>query len=869
MGWSRPALTPPRRRPFRRAATSTAVLALALGGLVGGVSSAAAAAEAEAQDEPETECPDAAGEHTAFDPIVEDDPEAVGMGELDGSRMSANASDPYALIVRGGGWGHGVGMSQYGARGAALLGCDHVQILETYFPGVEVAERDTDVPIRVGLWPNTPSGTAVTVITVNNVGDAPLPWALAPLPEGMTPPPEQPVGVTWTVRAEPGGGFTLRDGPAADAAVIWPESGVAGAEDSTLTADLAPTRVSLASKSADYQRGLLEFGSRGASGMTVVAVLPTIEQYLYGLGEVPSSWPAEALAAQAVAGRSYALTALDGAGRANCQCDLYDSVFDQAYVGAGKEDGTYGPAWVAAVDLGAGRVLTFDHEDGEGPQVVRAYYSSSNGGSTSAAWDIWGSDPDTYPYLAPVNSAVWDAVDMTGGNDDEQPGGGPDGEPDNPFHRWSSGFSADELAALFGMDTVKSVKVVERAPGGRPCRQVSGSSPCTPRDLDGDGVMEQAAGAVVRGVADGGEEVLAYDSEGIRSALAGYPRMLSGLVAFNDDEPPFEPPPVVVDRISGDDRIATAVELSRAAWSTSKVVVLARADDPADALAGAGLAGLEDAPLLLTRTATLPDEVAAEITRLEATRVVLLGGQAAISRDVADALGELEVDVERVQGDDRFATAVAIAMRIAPEGAERVLIIRGRVAGAPERSWPDALAVSGVAARQAAAGAPWPVLAIEDTVPDVTMTAITDLAPDDVLLIGGQAVVSPESAQAIRDAGFVTERVGGDDRYGTSRLVTALDDPAGQHVVVATGANFPDGLAAGPYAARTNGVLLLVPKAHDPARSPWLAEQHHDLLAGLGWPTAEVTVVGGLAAVEVDVVGAVDAALRAGIPADE
>ncbi len=842
-----------------RAATCAAALAMALGGVVGGVGAAVAA---------EDDCPDAAGEHSAFDPIVEDDPDAVGMGELDGSRMSANANDPYALIVRGGGWGHGVGMSQYGARGAALLGCDHVEILETYFPGVEVAERDTQVPIRVGLWPNTPSGTAVTVITVNNVGGAPLPWALDPLPDGMTPPPDQPVGVAWTVRAEPHGGFTLRDGPAADAAVVWPESGTAGAEGSTLTANLAPTRVTLASKSADYQRGLLEFGSRGASGMTVVAVLPTIEKYLYGLGEVPSSWPAEALAAQAVAGRSYALTALDGPGRANCSCDLYDSVFDQAYVGAGKEDGTYGPAWVAAVDLSAGRVLTFDHGEGDGPQVVRAYYSSSNGGSTSAAWDIWGSDPESFPYLAPVNSAVWDAVDKTGGNDDSQPGGGPDGEPDNPFHRWSSGFSADELASLFGMDTVKSVKVVERAPGGRPCRKVSSSSPCTPRDLDGDGVMDEGAGAVVRGVTDGDEDVLTYDSEGIRSALAGYPRMLSGLVAFNDDDPPFDPPPVVVNRVSGDDRIATAVELSRTAWSTSKVVVLARADDPADALAGAGLAGLEDAPLLLTRTGALPDEVATEVSRLRAERVVLLGGPAAISGEVADALRDLGVEVERVFGDDRFSTAVAIATRIAPDGAERVMVIRGRVAGAPERSWPDALAVSGVAARQAAAGAPWPVLAIEDTIPDVTMAALTDLAPTDVLLIGGQAVVPPSAGQAIRDAGFATERVGGDDRYGTSRLVTALDDPTGQHLVVATGANFPDGLAAGPYAARTEGVLLLVPASHDPERSPWLAEQHPDLLAGFGWPSADVTVVGGLAAIDLDVVGAVDGALRAGIPAE-
>jgi putative cell wall-binding protein len=358
----------------------------------------------------------------------------------------------------------------------------------------------------------------------------------------------------------------------------------------------------------------------------------------------------------------------------------------------------------------------------------------------------------------------------------------------------------------------------------------------------------------------GGETVhKTYSSEGFRGALD----LWSGLVGIDGQDPPFAPPPVTVRRRAGTDRVGTAIQLSRSGWDASDVVLLARSDDPADALAGSGLAGALDAPLLLTSSTTLLDTVQAELARLGATKVVLLGGPVALSDDVATALKDLGLDVDRIAGADRFATAVEVARRLAPEAGGTALLVRGAFAGHPERSWPDALAVSGLAARKAAAGTPWPILATAGKLPDVTRSALDELGITTVKIIGGTAVIDAATETALTDAGFEVERIGGADRYGTSRLVAARDDPTGQQLVLATGQDFPDGLASGPFAARSGAVLLLVPKELHTDSSPWGPDQHPAFLQGLGWSQSVVTVAGGSAAITEPVAEQVKAILKA------
>ena len=104
---------------------------------------------------------------------------------------------------------------------------------------------------------------------------------------------------------------------------------------------------------ATYNRGDLEFNLTGCpSGCAIrlIVQLP-FEEYLLGIGEVPSSWPMEALRAQAVAARSFALYKIRAYGvQASCNCNVYDGSNDQVYIGWNKEGGTDGARWVKAVD---------------------------------------------------------------------------------------------------------------------------------------------------------------------------------------------------------------------------------------------------------------------------------------------------------------------------------------------------------------------------------------------------------------------------------------------------------------------------------------------------------------------------------------
>jgi SpoIID/LytB domain protein len=120
-------------------------------------------------------------------------------------------------------------------------------------------------------------------------------------------------------------------------------------------------------------------------------------EYLYGLGEMPSSWSPAALQAQVIAARSYALVRYNKypSLRSNCQCHIYANTNDQVFSGYSKESGSYGDKWVAAVNAtGDGTNFKIAKYNGG---VVDAYFSSSSGGATSPVSEVWGST--SYPYL--------------------------------------------------------------------------------------------------------------------------------------------------------------------------------------------------------------------------------------------------------------------------------------------------------------------------------------------------------------------------------------------------------------------------------------------------------------------------------------
>ena len=269
-----------------------------------------------------------------------------------------------------------------------------------------------------------------------------------------------------------------------------------------------------------------------------------------------------------------------------------------------------------------------------------------------------------------------------------------------------------------------------------------------------------------------------------------------------------QPNAATLERLAGSDRIETAIKASQEGYpSDATTVVLARSDAYPDALAGAPLAHARGGPLLLTGSAGLDARVASEIQRLHATNAILLGGEQALSPTVIDdlrGLGFRDRDIVRIAGKDRFATSVAIARNLPASSA---LVAKG--ADANGQGWPDALAAS-----SAAALLQRPILlTAPDTLPQSVSTFLDEGSIDSVDVIGGTAAVSDAVSNQLKQRMDDVERVAGANRYETSLAVAKFALKAGAdptELWLATGSDWPDGIAAGSAIAVDEGIMLLV-----------------------------------------------------------
>jgi stage II sporulation protein D len=272
---------------------------------------------------------------------------------MDGFTPPALRGTPQ-IVINGHGWGHGVGMSQYGAYGYARHGYKHDAILAHYYPGTELAQTAVK-SIRV-LLASTKS------VTISSTG----PWKLK---DGTSPATQlDPGQVTVTPQLT----FKLPDQKPTTRARAF-------------TGPLTFTSTTpLVFKTA--YRGMLTVSSDG-NKLTLVNTVP-LDQYLDGVvpSEMPWSWAPEALESQAVAARSYAIAKRQTTG----PFDVYPDTRDQVYGGVAAEH----PETTAAVKATSGQVLTY------GGKVATTYFFSTSGGRTAAIDDVWKAQP--VPYLVSV-----------------------------------------------------------------------------------------------------------------------------------------------------------------------------------------------------------------------------------------------------------------------------------------------------------------------------------------------------------------------------------------------------------------------------------------------------------------------------------
>ena len=319
-------------------------------------------------------------------------------------------------------------------------------------------------------------------------------------------------------------------------------------------------------------------------------------------------------------------------------------------------------------------------------------------------------------------------------------------------------------------------------------------------------------------------------------------------------------------RLAGATREATAVEIADTSYPDgAEIAILARSDDFADALAATALAGQAHAPILLTPPDQLAGVTADALDRLGVARVWIVGGEGAVSADVAAQL-QAQYEVTRIEGADRYATAAAVATKLTqdygsddrPRTERTVFLARG------DQPW-DAMSLGAPAA---ASDDPMPLLLTHPTqLPAPTLEALRAFDPGTVVVAGGQTAVGAGVVRTIEaELDASVRRVAGEDRYATSAAIAdyALERQSfGAEEVVATrGDAWADALTAAPYAGNQYAPLLAIgtPVQIAPAARQWL-------LANCG--AAEVvTLIGGSDALTETVAGQAERAAECTQPGD-
>ena len=277
--------------------------------------------------------------------------------------VPATASADTTFTFTGHGYGHGVGMGQYGAQGYALQGWTHQQILAHYYQGTTLGPSGV-TQVRVLLQEK------LTQVARERAGGH-----RRPRDEGGSATLADPGPGRSSRCARTPSGFSLLDATGAVLASGW-----AGPVSLTATdggpVTLGGRRRSTASRDGRYRGRLRVLAD--ADGLAVVNVV-SLENYLLGVvaSEMPSNWKPEALEAQAIAARTYAVATRKPA---TSPYDLYPDERSQVYRGLAAER----PAASAAVDATAGQVVLY-----QGQPIV-TYFSSSSGGRTA---DVRGGLP--------------------------------------------------------------------------------------------------------------------------------------------------------------------------------------------------------------------------------------------------------------------------------------------------------------------------------------------------------------------------------------------------------------------------------------------------------------------------------------------
>jgi len=586
--------------------------------------------------------------------------------------------------------------------------------------------------------------------------------------------------------------------------------------------------------------GTMEFHVEGQYVRPVNQNLP-FEDYLKGVvpREMGSSFNLEALKAQAIAARTYAI---DDLGKTVADGQSY-----QVYGGYYWADRTN-----QAVESTRTQVLKYYEKEEDKYKLVETYFSSSNGGMMLSNKNSWGSSRLPYlvskqdPYDAAATSnpyRIWyfdlykNQIDMTGKDltkPEEWWGSIQEKQLDSTnnikswmkvndltipsdaeikivnisqisfkiapftqedtlmgnvtveyFLKTSSGFIKDGNGYIirYSKPYTKRSYDIRSMIGSTSMRSPYIKSVESKVDAKGKAYFRVNGGGWGHGIgmSQYGAQIMASKGFNYRDILSFY---YPGSKIYSSINTPI--------RISGVDRYDTATKVSQMGWATADTVIIANANLHADALSAAPLAVKLNGPILLTGPNSLDLKAKTEIQRLKAKKVYIIGGTGVISGKVDTQLKGMGLQVTRIGGTDRFDTSNKIARQL---GVTDTAII------ANAYNFPDSLSIAPYAASKG-----YPILLVDkSTIPAKTTDALKALSIRKTIIVGGTGVVS----DTVKNKLPSPLRISGIDRFETGTQVLRRLNFSTDRVYVANGMNFPDALSGSVLAAKDNAPLLL------------------------------------------------------------
>jgi SpoIID/LytB domain protein len=655
------------------------------------------------------------------------------------------------IKIKGRGFGHGVGMCQYGANGLANSGKNYKDILKYYFKSITVSTYAEAIPTVRVLLKEISSGyleikgtPSITIINEASGGT---------VITGFTGKIRLKAGTSGVVvEKEVSGSFVqvgVYTGPlriSAPASGNWYLSFFDGKE---------------------YQyKGYFKAVYNSTKKTVLLINYIDLENYVYGIAEMPSSWNMEALKAQAVAARTYAYIRKGSSGT----YDLFDDQNSQVYVGLNKiNEPTYGLRWKQACD---GTYKEISYYDGKPAHV---YYHSTCGGHTEDSEDVWST---AYPEARGVPCTYCSS---------------------SPYYQWETTITLSQLRNAFSDQSISYAQVVERIENRRvktvrlyrtngTYTDVYGSTFRSKLGLRSTWFFisaERIAGAdrfetntmASRKVFSSSQAIVLVNSDAFidaicASPLAGFfnsPILLTkkdiipyvvkneikrlnpvkcyiiggtGVVSVSvESELKSLIPSVSIVRLGGKDRFETSFkivdELVKKGADSSKAVLI-NAYSAADAISVSPLAYASKLPVVLTETDSIKNASRDAIRELDPDSLLIIGGTGAVSEELEESIkSEFGIsEIARWAGSDRFETSYIAAKNSLSSG-----LSSSGCALVGDGKYPDALSASFFCGKLKI-----PVLLVRPDSPTYwARKFVEEFLPVDKYVIGGTGAVSYES----------------------------------------------------------------------------------------------------------------------------